>query len=93
MDFFFKFMILPCAARRKDWLDRRTQWEGEISTIWKTLYVYHSPSAVCSLIVLNNCHGQMPCLAQPTVFVSQSRSFVKGSICRSVVCQVVSIDL
>lgn len=44
-------MILPCATRHENGLDRRTWLEGEISTVWRTLYVQHSPSAVCSLKV------------------------------------------
>lgn len=56
--FFLTFMIFPWAARHKDWFDRQTQREGEISIIRSTLYVYHwqihrplSFCAICSLSV------------------------------------------
>lgn len=74
-------ITMCCQTKKKNWLDRRTQWEGEISTIWRTLYVHHwqmhqplfLPTVCVSLVppVMVRC----PCSAEWPVCGGQSMAF------------------
>lgn len=68
-------MIFPWAAG--DWFDRWTRWEGEISTMRRTLSSAEASASLPPQSVLSHpsCHSQMACLALWTVCIGQSRPF------------------